>query len=227
MSGRRLVTAAGAVALAVTALVLGWGEWANWRASHRLLGDAASGGASSGGASSGNAPSGNASSDDGRSEAIVVLGFGNRGPRANYINRFRVRAALRSIDPAARESLLVFCGGSVAGAVAEAELMARYAREVLGYTGPQRLESTSRSTWQNIENAVGLIDGFPVIKIVSNPVHAEKARRYLWQQRPDLAARLVRADDYRFGELMLVKPLAAAAGVWGLPWRGLRGTRTG
>ena len=226
MSGRRLVTAAGAVALAVTALVLGWGEWANWRASHRLLGDAASGEAASGEASSGNASSGNASSDDGRSEAIVVLGFGNRGPRANYINRFRVRAALRSIDPAARQSLLVFCGGSVAGAVAEAELMARYAREVLGYTGPLRLESTSRSTWQNIENAVGLIDGFAVIKIVSNPVHAEKARRYLWQQRPDLAARLVRADDYRFGELMLVKPLAAAAGVWRLARRGRRGTRT-
>ena len=221
MSGRRLVTAAGAVALAATALVLGWGEWANWRASRRLLGDATSGDAASGDTTSGDATSG-----DRYSEAIVVLGFGNCGPRANYINRFRVRAALRSVDPAARESVLVFCGGSVAGAVAEAELMARYAREELGYTGPQVLETTSRSTWQNIENAVGMIDGFAVIKIVSNPVHAEMARRYLWQQRPDLATRLVRADDYRFGELMLVKPLAAAAGVWRLARRGRRGTRT-
>jgi len=97
--------------------------------------------------------------------------------------------------------------------------MSRYARRALGYRGPQRLDRASRSTWQNIENAASLIEAFDVVKIVSNPVHAEKARGYLWRQRPDLAARLVRARDYRFGELVLVKPIAAAIGLWRL--RGL------
>jgi len=191
--------AATTVAAAAIAAILGWGEWVNWRASRRLLGDLPP--------------------VVGGSEAVVVLGFRNRGRRANYINRYRVRAALRSLDPAARESVVVFCGGGVASTEPEAELMSRYARRALGYRGPQRLDRASRSTWQNIENAASLIEAFDVVKIVSNPVHAEKARGYLWRQRPDLAARLVRARDYRFGELVLVKPIAAAIGLWRL--RGL------
>ena len=48
-------------------------------------------------------------------DAVVVLGYRNRGARANYINRYRVRAGLRSLDPAADDSVLVLCGGTVAG----------------------------------------------------------------------------------------------------------------
>ncbi len=58
-----------------------------------------------------------------RSEAVVVLGFENRGERANYLNRYRVRAWLQSLDPNATESVLIFCCGDVPAA----ELMARYA----------------------------------------------------------------------------------------------------
>jgi hypothetical protein len=36
-----------------------------------------------------------------------------------------------------------------------------------------------------------------VSKIVSDPLHAERARSYAGQLRPDLAARLSLADDYR------------------------------
>lgn len=48
-------------------------------------------------------------------DAVVVLGYRNRGARANYINRYRVRAGLRSLDPATDDSVLVLCGGTVAG----------------------------------------------------------------------------------------------------------------
>ena len=58
------------------------------------------------------------------------------------------------------------------------------------------------------------------IKIVSQPAHALKARAYLRRQRPDLAQRLVRADDYRPGEWLVGKPLLAAYGLWKL--RGLQ-----
>ncbi len=71
------------------------------------------------------------------------------------------------------------------------------------------MESDSRSTWQNVENAIGLIEHADVIKIVSNSPHAEVAREYLWQQRPDLAERLVRADEHRFGEIVPMKIGAA------------------
>ncbi|KRC63177.1 hypothetical protein ASE14_01880 [Agromyces sp. Root81] len=146
-----------------------------------------------------------------------MLGYRNRGARANHLNRYRVRAGLRSLHPHATESVLVLCGGGVAGTVPEAELMARYARR-RGCAGTIRLDRESTTTWENIQNAIPLIEHADAIKIVSNSLHAEKGRAYLWKLRPDLAARLVRAEDHRFGELALVKPLAAVLGL-----RSLRG----
>ena len=70
----------------------------------------------------------------------------------------------------------------------------------------------SRSTWENVQNAIPLIEHADRIKVVSNSLHAEKARFYLWQHRPDLAERRVPTADYRFGELMLIKPVLAAIG---------------
>ena len=175
------------VAIAVTL----WGEFEHWRSSQRRMGSRPGG--------------------SGTGEAVLVLGYRNRGTRANVINRWRVRAGLRSCQPPG-PSRLVLCGGAVGGSVAEAELMACYARESCGYAGALITEVGSRSTWENVQNAVPLIEHADRIKIVSNSLHAEKARFYLWQHRPDLAERLVPAADYRFGELILLKPVLAAVG---------------
>lgn len=177
------------LAVVMVMALLIWGEVAHYRSSRRRLGSGQSAG---------------------RREAIVVLGYRNHGNRANYINRYRVRAGIRSIDPAATESLLVLCGGAVAGDVPEAELMEGYARRKLGYIGPIRLDRESRSTWANIQNAIPLITGADSIKIVSNSLHAEKGRAYLWKLRPDLARRLSRGEDYRVGEMTFVKVVATA-----------------
>ncbi|HEY5787276.1 MAG TPA: ElyC/SanA/YdcF family protein [Microlunatus sp.] len=83
----------------------------------------------------------------------------------------------------------------------------------LGYHGKIITEATSHSTWENVGNVIPLIDGADRIKIVSSSLHAEKARVYLWRLRPDLADRLVAAADYRFGDLILVKPLLAVIGL--------------
>ncbi len=178
--------------LAVVSAALLWGELEHWRSSRRRMG---------------NRPGGS-----GTGEAIVVLGYRNRGTHANIVNRWRVHAGLRSCPPWPGPSRLVLCGGAVGGTVAEAELMARYARESCGYAGVLITEAGSRSTWENVLNAIPLIEDADRIKIVSNSLHAEKARFYLWQHRPDLAERLVPAGDYRFGELILVKPVIAAIG---------------
>ena len=140
-------------------------------------------------------------------EAVVVLGFRNEGGRANRMSRWRVRAGIRSLDTNASESVLVLCGGAVGGPVPEAELMAAYARE-RGYSGPIALDTASRTTWENIANAIPLIEDAAVIKIVSNSLHAARARGFLRLQRPDLAARLVRGRDYRLGEQLWLKPVA-------------------
>jgi uncharacterized SAM-binding protein YcdF (DUF218 family) len=130
------------------------------------------------------------------SEAVVVLGFRNRGPRANLVNRWRVRLGLRARQPGLDPSRLVLCGGAVAGDVPEAELMAAYARQ-RGYTGELATETTSRSTYENIQNAIPLIENADRIKIVSNWWHTPKARHHLKQLRPDLAARLAPARPGR------------------------------
>jgi hypothetical protein len=134
--------------------------------------------------------------------------FRNRGKRANYLNRYRVRAGLRSRDPAAAESVLILCGGAVAAAASEADLMARYARDELGYSGPLLLDRTSASTWENIANALPLIGDADTVKIVSNSLHAEKGGTHLWKQDPELGGRLARGSEHRFGNLVAVSPMA-------------------
>ncbi len=180
------------IVFAVVFVVVLWGELEHWRSSRRRMGTRPGG--------------------SGTGEAIVVLGYRNRGTRANAMNRWRVRAGLRSCPPEPDPSRLVLCGGAVGGSVAEAELMARYARESCGYAGELITEVGSRSTWENVQNVIPLIEHADRIKIVSNSLHAERTRFYLWQQRPDLAERLVPAGDYRFGELILTKPVMAAIG---------------
>lgn len=171
--------------------LLVWGEVEHWRASKRRLGLAASG--------------------RGMSEAVVVLGYRNRGNRINAVNRWRVRSGLRSLDSA--QARLVVSGGPAGGGRSEAELMADYAREICGYRGQLCVEAESRSTWENVSNVIPLIEDVDHIKFVSHSLHAEKARAYLWRQRPDLAARLVRAQDYRFGEWLMVKPVLTVLGL--------------
>ena len=171
--------------------LLAWGEWQHRRWSRTLVGG-----------------------PTGPTEAVVVLGFRNRGARANAVNRWRVRAALRSVDPGT-ESRVVFSGGPVGSAVPEARILAAYAAE-LGYAGPVVLEETSLTTWENIAHVVPLVEDADVIKIVSQPAHALKARTYLQRQRPDLAARLAPARDHVLGEWLLAKPVLAVHGLLSL-----------
>ncbi|MFI5963840.1 YdcF family protein [Streptomyces asoensis] len=179
-----------------TALV--WGEWLNWRWSRSLVG-----------------------SCGGATEAVVVLGYRNPRSTANFVNRWRVRAGIRSVSAdGGKGTLVIFSGGATGSHGAEAQLMADYANSVLGFDGPVLLEDQSATTWENITNVIPLLEDVDRIKIVSQPAHALKARAYLRRQRPDLAEKLVRADDYRPGEWMIGKPLLASYGLWTL--RGLQ-----
>ncbi|WP_330326796.1 YdcF family protein [Streptomyces pseudovenezuelae] len=183
------------------AAALVWGEWLNRRWSRALVGDAERGDAEGAGASS----------------AVVVLGYRNSRATVNLVNRWRVRAGIRSVTAGGGHGTrVIFSGGTTGDGPTEARLMADYARSALGFDGPVLLEDRSTTTWENITNVIPLIEDVDRIKIVSQPAHALKARAYLRRQRPDLAARLVRADDYRPGEWIVVKPLLALYGLWTL-----------
>jgi uncharacterized SAM-binding protein YcdF (DUF218 family) len=104
---------------------------------------------------------------------------------------------------------MIFCGGVTrAGVRSEAAAMADYAvRKGLPMSAVV-LEDRSQSTWQNVEYMRPLAGPGPVI-IASNTFHARRARAYAWRQDHALAKRLQRGSDYRFGELLLLKPLLA------------------
>jgi len=141
--------------------------------------------------------------------AVVVLGFPARPDGSPHpLQIWRCRIAARSMPPGAH---LVFTGGAVGNPWVEAEVMAAYARDVLGVPAASiSTESKAESTWQNIEFTIPLIEHADRIAIASSPMHAARARRYLRQQRPDLAARLIPADDYRLLEAWWLKLPTAA-----------------
>lgn len=175
-----------------------WSEWVHARASTRRLGTARIGERGHG--------------------VVVVLGFADPGPTANSINRWRARMAVRSAVPGS--STIITSGGSIRGSVAEATLVARHIRSDLGWDGPLIAETASTSTWENVRNVIPDLEAADWIVFASNALHAERAREYLGRQRPDLAARLVRGREQRFGEMAHVKPLLAMVGL--LKLRALR-----
>ena len=123
--------------------------------------------------------------------------------------------ALRSV-PIDTVTTIITSGGAVRGPVAEATLLSRYLRMVLEWRGELREETASRSAWENIRKVIPELDDPGWIMLVSNSLRAEKARIYLRRQRPDLADRLIPADDYRFGEMTLLKPILALVGLFKL-----------
>ncbi|MDP4332069.1 ElyC/SanA/YdcF family protein [Curtobacterium sp. A7_M15] len=150
---------------------------------------------------------------------VVVLGFGNRGRRINTVNRWRARIAIRTARAArtAGASAAILCsGGAVRGSTAEAVILRDYITQVLHWDGPVSVESRSRSTWENVRNSLPWVASTDWVAFASNGLHAAKARVYLARQRPDLCSRIVAAKDYRFGEMIVLKPLFGAVGLWKL-----------
>jgi uncharacterized SAM-binding protein YcdF (DUF218 family) len=150
---------------------------------------------------------------------VVALGFGNRGRRINTVNRWRARIAVRTARGvrAAGASAAILCsGGAVRGSTAEAVFLRDYITQVLHWEGPVSVESRSRSTWENVRNSLPWVDSTDWVAFASNGLHAAKARVYLARQRPDLCSRIVAAKDYRFGEMIVLKPLFGAVGLWKL-----------
>ncbi|WOF24408.1 YdcF family protein [Microbacterium betulae] len=170
--------------VAVAAALVAWGEGVNRLAARRDLGDEAAAGRT----------------------VVVVLGFRNPGRVINGVNRWRVRAGIATARRLDAEAI-VFSGGSPAGRC-EADLMADHAH-VLGYRGAVVRERASRTTQENIAFSLPHLEGATRIVLVSNPPHAQRARRDLRDRRPDLAARLAPAVDARPGAWIVLLPLAA------------------
>lgn len=134
----------------------------------------------------------------GAPDVVLVLGCPSRPDGSLHpLQRWRTEIAVRTA-PGAR---LVFSGYAGDRDRSEAAVMADHARDDLGVPGDRIvLETAARNTWENVELTLGELQWGGRVAVASSPLHALRARRYLLQQRPDLARRLVPAADYRFGE---------------------------
>ncbi|HEY0260351.1 MAG TPA: YdcF family protein [Lacisediminihabitans sp.] len=166
-----------------------WAEWMTWRASRDGLPNRP-----------GPGPQGT------HGQIVVVPGAPSRPDgRPGPMQKWRCRIAVRSANSV--DTRFLFCGGPSHAGHTEAAVMARYAITKLGLPPTNvLLEEASRTTWENIFNALPLLETATSIVIASNTFHARRARRYLATQRPDLADRLRRGRDWMPGELAPLKP---------------------
>jgi uncharacterized SAM-binding protein YcdF (DUF218 family) len=141
--------------------------------------------------------------------AVIVLGYPSaRGGGPHPLQKWRCVVAARTLAEV-DDGWLIFSGGITRGAEeSEAAAMARYAVSVLAVPSDRvQREERALSTWENVANSIPLLDAGAAdqVAFASDPFHAEKARRYLAVQSPEMAERLVRAADYRVLERWWLK----------------------
>jgi vancomycin permeability regulator SanA len=154
--------------------------------------------------------------------ALIVLGFpARRDGRLHPIQKWRTEMAKRAFASLGAERI-VFSGGPSRGRPSEAETMAAYAVQLGVPATSVRTETKAMSTWQNIELSLPMVDGFDRLAIVSDPLHAARGRRFVRAQRPDLAAHLVSAGEYRLLERSWLKVPTALYETYVAQYRRLR-----
>ena len=134
--------------------------------------------------------------DPDRALAVVVLGCRSRpGGRPHPLQRWRVAIGVRTLR-GHQDGVLVLSGAAREGP-SEAQVMARLAAAAGVPRSRLVLEEKATTTWENVARTAPLVEGYPQVAFASAPLHAARARAYLARQRPDLAGRLVGAEDYR------------------------------
>ncbi|GAA4887965.1 hypothetical protein GCM10025789_00150 [Tessaracoccus lubricantis] len=129
-------------------------------------------------------------------EALIVLGCPTHPDGSLHpLQRWRVDIAARTMNP--RVKVVVFTGTTAKTGVSEASAMAAHARSRGIPDSLIVLEEQALSTWQNLEYSAPLVAQFDVLRVVSDPMHAWRARQFLARLHPELARKLQPAADFR------------------------------
>ncbi|MDA3038173.1 MAG: YdcF family protein [Actinomycetota bacterium] len=140
--------------------------------------------------------------------AVVVLSFGGDNPFARNVQRWRVSMALAAAARH-RSSTVVFTGGAGKGRTTEASQMAKEARRQGLAAASIVLEERASSTWENVHLSAPLVSAAQPIVVVSDGLHARRARNYWAEQFP--FDTVIVDDRYRFGDHFWLKTPAAMA----------------
>lgn len=130
-------------------------------------------------------------------DVVVVLGTrGSRDGGPSPMQIRRVDAGARAMRAFGAHTM-IFTGSSVRTLEAEAKTMA-----ALGFergVAPDQciIEADSTTTWENVHNVHGLVGPTDRILLVSNPLHAARARRHWLGQFPTEGGRVFTVTEAR------------------------------
>jgi vancomycin permeability regulator SanA len=121
---------------------------------------------------------------------VLVLGYPTEDDGSlSSVQRVRVEAGVMAYR-ARNCQKLVLSGGAVANQYIEAERMASFAQELGVAKDHIVVEGRSRNTWENIGCSLSYLQKADSITIVSDSLHAKRAKRYLCKQQPFLCGQV-------------------------------------
>jgi uncharacterized SAM-binding protein YcdF (DUF218 family) len=136
---------------------------------------------------------------------VLVLGYpSERDGTPSPAQEARVAAGVRAYRDYNCDRLVV-SGAAVKNQIVEAQTMARLARDAGIPATAIGLETQARNTWENIKFSIPILSKsadldftkkHPIL-IASDSLHAQRGRRYLCTQRPDLCAQTFVAVKYQ------------------------------
>lgn len=120
----------------------------------------------------------------GTKPVILMLGFHSRRNGAPHpVQRWRINLALRTAQ-AYQCDRLIISGGYTRGSQSEAGLLAELLAKEANPFVEIRLEERATTTWENVLFSRELLNSDETVVIVSDPLHAARARRYWLKQSP-------------------------------------------
>jgi uncharacterized SAM-binding protein YcdF (DUF218 family) len=162
------------IALAIPVLTIGCSELADWLACNMVT-----------------------NPHLGKSCGVLVLGAPSHPDgKSTTVQKMRVATGVSAYRHYNCNQIF-FSGAAVKNQIIESQTMAQLARGLGVQSDRIGLETQARSTWENIKFSIPKLEKYDSILITSDGLHAQRGRRYLCQQRPDLCQKTFVTVEYR------------------------------
>ena len=125
----------------------------------------------------------------------VVLVFGwptEENGTLHPMQRFRVKAGV-AVYKQRQCRQIIFSGGAAQNRYVEGQTMAAYARILGVQENAISVEPNSHTTWENLGCSAVYLEAAERVFLVSDSLHAHRAKRYACRQNPSLCAKSIAA----------------------------------
>lgn len=126
---------------------------------------------------------------EGKDCVVLVLGWPTEADGSLHpMQRFRVEAGL-AVYQQQHCRQIIFSGGAARNSYGEGQTMAAYARSLGAPESSIAVEPDSRTTWENLGCSTASLERAERVFLVSDSLHARRAKRYACRQSPRLCAK--------------------------------------